>query len=164
MYLTDAPHTLWVQPCLKLHVSGFPLFPLLCVQHRPLLVHAATLSHNTWLVLAVNGGSLVNGKWHMTGRWRATSFSTLSHTGAHTRTQLCASICARHIYFVTHISSSLQPVTASRGLIHFLPPRIQMAHYITQIKWVDACQTHQDFSPSPACYCARVPQTSDVRS
>ena len=130
LWLIDAH----VQLGLKLHVSGFPFFPLWRVQPEPLSLslslsltytHTHTHTPNTW-VLPVNAGSLLNGKWYMTGRLCT---EARTHTHAGTRTHSHTSICARHIYSVTHILSFTPTCDKwAQGHIHFVPPRIQMAH------------------------------------
>lgn len=118
------PCILWVQPSLKLHISGFPFLPLWRVQPQPISRRAH--SPNTW-VLPVNAGSLVNGKWYMADRLRTKSFS-LTHTHTHTTPLPSAPTPSR----ISWVHSNLWQWAERR--IHFVPPRIQMAHNITQIK------------------------------
>lgn len=122
IYVTNwcPPCILWVQPSLKLHISGFPFLPLRRVQPQPISTRAH--SPNTW-ELPVNAGSLVNGKWYMADRLRTKSFS-LTHTTPFHLPRL------RHAHLEFTSTCDSEP----RGVFIFVPPRIQMAHNITQIK------------------------------
>lgn len=67
----------------------FPFFFPWCVQAQSLSVH--TLATRGSLVLPVNAGGLVNGKWYMTGRLRTKSFLfwlTDTHTHTHPPSRL----------------------------------------------------------------------------
>ncbi len=131
MQLIDASCILWVQPSLKLHVSGFPFSPPWRVQPQPPCARARAHSANTW-VLPVNAGSVVNGKWYMTGRLRTKSFSswhTLSHTFHPPLPSARGTLTPSRISWV-HFSLW----QCAQGLIYFVTQRIQMAQNITQIK------------------------------
>lgn len=88
-----------------------PFLPRWRVQSQPVSSRARARSTNMWL-LPVSAGSLANGKWYMAARLRTKS---LSLTCTHTPPPLTF-ICADT---VTHIWSSLQPVTVSREAYSF---------------------------------------------